>query len=788
MNIELTFLTAAIPLIKRFELVDGVLVKHSYPTVKHLTSSVVTIHNTKEMYEAIKKAALDKSGPCLFKGELIAPLVNESRKNMGKADVPTQYAVLDFDNAPFASAEEAMKALGLSDISYVWQFSSSAKLDKNKKTLNGHAFILLSEAVHPRLLRSWFMYANLRLEVLKNAITLSKGKQALHWPLDVVVSDNNRIIYIAEPAFKGIKNPLTPTERLSYVKKKLDSLPISRIPEHLIEALKQEEREHIKALRAQEGLPNLKSKAAMKGEWEVQSGVGAATTYQVIDDGGEFIRYNLNDGDSQAYWHPRTSFELLHSFKGEPSMLMKEILPQRYAELCREQNDVNATPNEDGDLLFAFREKVTGRYWKGTWNPERFDLDLHPVNARVDLEDFMQSHGRSVGNFVPEWHMLFDPRKNFIVDEDKHIINTFVPSPLMRGRENIHARKTTYPTIQRVLNSAVGVGAIQEHFLNWLACIVQHRCKTGTAWLLHGTQGTGKGVMANVVMRTIIGAPYVVQIRPDEVDTQFNSWMDRKLLVYCDEIEVDFFMNKSAAETRLKMSVTESFMPVRLMRTDVRHPENFVNLIFGSNKPQPVQIPLNDRRFNVGTFQTQNLELSRHDVEVVIPGECEAFAYYLATREADLNRASKVMQTEDRAAIQQLGITSVDEFAHDILVGNLDKLWEYMPDERAMNDHGLVNANASAYASIMKRFINEDVSKISRDELALLFGHAIGKIPEGANKFTTYLRHHGITMKRIWHGDRTQAGIETTWKISPETRKELLASVAVKPEKMRRVK
>jgi hypothetical protein len=105
-----------------------------------------------------------------------------------------------------------------------------------------------------------------------------------------------------------------------------------------------------------------------------------------------------------------------------------------------------------------------------------------------------------------------------------------------------------------------------------------------------------------------------------------------------------------------------------------------------------------------------------------------------------------------------------------------------MPDERMLDEHGLVNAQASAYAAIMRRFALEETSKISRDELLLMFSYAIGDIKQGPNKFTMFLRHRGIVVKKIWHNNATMQGIEITWVNKPEY------AVPVEPQKLRKVK
>ena len=786
MTQQITFLTAAVPLVKKFEQVDGVLVKHAYPLVKNFTSETVEISTLRGLYDVLLKQALSPKKPCLLKGELIAPLENESRAQMCTPDTPTKLVCLDFDKAPFTSPAEAMKAIGLDDLAYVWQYSASYKLDPKEKRLSGHAFVLLNKPVHPKAIRAWLMQLNLRTEVLKKAITLSNSKAALHWPLDIVVNDNNRLIYIAEPEFKGLKPPFPAKERMQYVAGKVDVLDIKRLPETAIEALKTEQRKLINELRANEGVPAIKAKTKMVGEWEVQTGVGEATTYQVLDC-GDYFRYNLNGGDSQAYWHHKSSFEYMHSFKGEPSMLMKEILPQRYAELHRSRADVHATPNEQGDLLLAFRDKVTAEYWKGTWNPSQHKLDIHRVKSELQLDHFLQGHGQGLGPFVPEWQLVFDPHSDVVVDEDEHRINQFVTPALMRGRED-EPRKLLYPTIQKVLDHAVGTGDVQEHFLNWLAVIVQHRRKTQTAWILHGVEGTGKGVLVNRVLKRIFER-YLTVKRASELKSEFNAWMETALLAFIDEIEADAF-ERPTMEGDLRNAITDPTWSVRRMRTDSYEVPSYTNFIFSSNKPQPVRIPMNDRRYNVATYQPERLTLTTREVEEVIPNEVEAFASYLRTRQADVDKAAQILHTEDRVAIQRLGLTSVDEFAQDVLSGNLEKLFEHMPDERLMNEHGLVDQNASAYAALVRRFLSETESKISRDQLRVLFAHAVGKVPEGSNKFTTYLRHHGIVTRKVWDGVASVYGISIPWKISAATRKELLAScqTPVRPMQLRRAK
>lgn len=778
----LTFLHGATPMVKQFcKQKDGSILQISYPMIVKVTSDVVEVNSMGEMYKALTK---HMDGQCMLKGELDRPLLNESRRQMCRPDTPTRIVVLDLDKAPFSSPEEFMKAVELDDVTYIWQWSSSAKLTKTK-TISGHIFIMLDKPVHPQHIKAWLMQLNMGKDVLKKAITLSASKAALHWPLDVIVNDNGRIIYISPPVFKDIADPIPANERVQFIKKKTDTLAASAIKSVAIEALKSDARDLINALRESEGIKKLTKQISMKGEHEVQTGVGEVSSYEVIDTGGDFIRYNLNGGNSQAYWHPRHQPELLHSFKGEPSLLIKEVMPARYKEMVVVAKQQNTAPNTAGEITIAFRDKVTSDYWKGIWNASTRTLEIYTINSKDALHDFLASRNEPPPPFVPEWELTFNPHDTTVYDPKKMVINQFVETPLMRA-----SKKTgTYPLIQKIIDHALGTGEIQEHFMNWLAVIMQHRRKTGTAWIFHGTEGTGKGLLFNRILKPIFER-YLVIKKASEMKSEFNGWMETAIIVCIDEIEADVFEKKSM-EGDLRNAITEPTFSIRRMRTDSYERKSYANFIFSSNKKQPVRLPTGDRRFNVGVYQPEKLQITSKQVETDLPKEIEAFASYLLNRVADIDLATKVLHTADRANIQALNITAVDEFAENILSGNLIKLWEYMPDERAMNDHGINDPVAAAYASMMKRFVYEQVSNISRDQLVYLFQHAIGELPSmrGANKFTSFLRHHGISTKKIWCDGVATMGIQVTWKISDTDKAEIEKSTTRKTsDKVRRVK
>ena len=1060
---DVTFLYAPQRLVKVISLLaNGEIRKSAYPHAKNFTSETVEVHSLLELYKQLSTRATDPRKPCLLKGRINRPLIGESRRNSTSTNDKTQFLVLDPDEAPFSSPEELMRALNLGDVSYIVQYSSSYKLTKSRK-LSAHIFIMLDRPVAAPALKSWLMQKNLEVPALKSALTLSNSQCALKWTLDITSCQNDRLIYIAEPDFHGMKSPVKPSERILYVKKERDRLDISRMSEKSLDVLKKDAREEMNRLRAAEGLTALTRKPRMQGEFSVQHGVSEIGAWEVVDDDGEFVRLNLNGGDSAAYWHYKDDFELLHNFKGEDSVKLKEILPEYYRELVdtkkekqrefkAKQAKANESISEEGDQLLCFRDKRTATYWNGTYNPGTNKLDLFPARNETQCKHFLMSYDQTPGDFIPTWERVFNPQSDLIVDFDKHTINMWSPSDFIRNaKKQKEPNLSKCPLVNRIIEWAVGKGPIKEHFLNWLAVIVQLRVKPRTAWVLHGTQGclaaeteivfrrgkrnggraltikeayekwngiykqgpgkgkawdlslqtyapsvkddltigyhevfkiveagvktlyrvvtsdgdlirithehpfmrpdgsftklcdlkvgdevlkrgdvlqhikspkgrnrqrvtihsiehhpfawrhiingknykrshrarlvveaemndltlnefvhilrtdpvkartlrylsddvvvhhldedcsndelsnlevidklnhdqhhakhtglgtvstrvakivsitkdrdemtydmvmkapyhnyvannfcvsnTGKGLIINSMIKPILGDQYVVTRMQNELKSDFSSFIEFALVAFIDEIEVDSLETGGMLESKLKFYITEPVVPIRRMRTDSYSVQSFTGWIFGSNKPQPVVIPRNDRRYNVGEFQKIPLTITREEVEVKLPQELQAFTDYLISREACLDRASKPLLTEDRETLMALSETSVERTANALLNGDLEVMWEAMPNEELIDalHHSSSHAMAAqAYISFVKR-ATEDAyhkrkTKIGRDELGVIFTHCVGNCPSSANKLTQYLRHQNIitTRMRLDTGLSTY-GIEVEWKAS----------------------
>lgn len=759
---DLYFLQAAVPLTKTIT----PTAKLPYPQMKNFTSHKEVVNSPVEFFKAVEAHA--SLGHCLLKGQLARPLTNEPRAGTTRTDDLTQWICLDFDRFETPDIDDQLQAMGLADIAYVLQYSSSHGLPDTEGTISAHVFMLLDSPVHAPALKAWLMGQNLTL--FRDELRLSRCKNQLSWPLDITTCQNDKLLYITPPVFKGMKDPLQ--HRIQIVTRPLLQLPADRIGERHIDALKNDARKALNELRIAEGLKARTAGTSWVGSTEVVNKPNVASVTGVKES-GEFVRLNLNGGDSWAYWHPKDNFDLIFDYKSDTAFKTKELLPGYYADLAAQRSAENATPTEDGDLILAFRDLKSAEYYNGLWNPGEQRLELYRAKNETQLDHWMRSHGRFVGDFIPVWDIQYDPRAEWVVDEDKHLINTFTPSTYMRmdtdGAKPVSLEKQC-PDILSVICHMLGERTrteLVDHFLNWFACIFQRQHKPLTAWVTHGIEGTGKGFFVNRIAMPLLGARNAISVTVGTIEDQFNGWLEGKLMVLIDEVDVDDFREKGRITAKLRNYITEPTMPLRRMRQQTIDVPNHVSFIFSSNRPQPVFIPPSDRRYNVGNYQAKKLPIPD---EGAVRDQLEAFALWMIQHKADHKQADAIIHTPERERIKALSITSIVETCRAVTEGDLGALWLARADETLMAESGVINQHtiiAQSYNLLMKKFIREARENphgtVTRDELLTILQYNVGSIPTSPNKFTSLLRHNGIETTRVRKNGQLTYGVAVEW-------------------------
>ncbi len=250
-------------------------------------------------------------------------------------------------------------------------------------------------------------------------------------------------------------------------------------------------------------------------------------------------------------------------------------------------------------------------------------------------------------------------------DNGHNYINLAVLTKMMQTPLRI---KYIPVTISKLLyNVFNGDEIMQDHFLNWLAYIVQNRERTGTAWVFAGKQGTGKGILVETIIKGIFGSHGSYNITDANLESQFNAYLDSKLIVAINEASVDNRQSRALTNNRLKTWITDEI--IHINRKNIKEIEtlNYCNFIFMSNEVTPVHIESTDRRFNIvetGAALTTLDWFNGNDTVDVMREEIEDFAGFLLNYSVDKKKAKAVIETERKKAIVKNSMTPLEEIAN----------------------------------------------------------------------------------------------------------------------------
>lgn len=777
---KLYSLAAEVPIVKSYSLdQDGQLVKKPYPFVYEVTSTEHEVNTAQDFFEVTQRVAL--AGGCLLKGRPLGKLDKQSRAGATDPEELTSWICLDLDGITgFSNPDDFLKEIDCDDTDYVLQWSASHQVESNTG-LRCHIFMLLDRPVHPATLKLWLTTLNLSSPVLSSQCSLTKTFSALRWPLDITTCQNDKLIYVAAPHFgPGVINPLGSTSRISLQLRGKRLLHFRANLESPL-AVRTRVMDKVGDLRVGANLPRRK-KTSFKffsGVEYLENPDPCQITGKRVERG--FVYLNLNGGDSWGYYHPENNPTFIYNFKGEPTYRTQDLLPTYWETECKRVKDFK--PNSAGDVYLVFREMSTATYYNGICNETTGTLTLSRASGKEQLKDFMKSRGQPFYEVIPDWLIVFDPSSQKILDSAKKLVNIYRPS---RYESQLVTPTAAPPFLcHHVISSALG-GDPQtvEHFYNWLATIVQTKARTMTAWVLQGVSGTGKGLVFHGIIKPLLGDTNVTMRRMDEIESEFTSYMENRLIVFVDEAETGRSLFHSKITAKLKNLITEPTVSVRKMYQEAASVKNHTNMIFASNKPDPVELDAFDRRFNVGFFQRQRLmstidptvPFTHAEATSLLEAELPAMMNYLKTRKADADLAARPIENQARRDLIETTTTALDSVVQALARGDIRFFFDELADKRPI---GFKEGNAySEYLGIVERIITELPPTLSRDELLAIVAHTVGQAP-AASKFAALLKRHGMMMKPVWHDGRTKRGIEVTWSYDPEWLEQAKKELAV---------
>lgn len=666
---KITFLAADQPLTKKFKIrPDGSYEKDSYPFVKNFTSHEETPENINDFADSLKKHSKAKS--CLLKGNILKPLKNESRSGSTDPLADTAWVVFDVDGMDnIVNAEQFINLVlpkEFHNASYVIQHSASAGIATDG--FRAHLFFLLSRPYSVAQIKSWLQYRNLTEGSLVSQLGLSKNAITLRYPLDITVNQNDKLIYIAAPTCIGFSDPFD-GERIEVVDRAHGTVqfdfpgPSSAQLSHLVA-------DHVNILRAALGLRKKKfNMLRSKGGTEYLDSKSLDVTCQVTGvkaNSAGLVQLNIDGGDSWGYFYDPKKPHFLRNFKGEPTVVLKDFLPDYYQQaiVVAKQQQQAASNNP-----FVFRDHITDSFFVGTMNPAGEVLNVDLIKKQ-NVDDYFVEFGTGPPDPIPTWERTFDPTSLTQYDTARKRFNAWHQTVYIRDAVPIG---TVPATIDKIIKHITVDTETYDRFLNWLAFIFQTRTKSGTAWILHGCPGTGKGVFFNSVLAPIFGREYCVTKLMGDLKSNFNAYMETAVFINVDETR-SIAVGQDAVRVMgaVKNWITEPVMSIEAKQQNQRMSKSFINFIFTTNDLDSLPIEAGDRRFNVAPRQETPIKLSSQEITEFIPLELQAFAGFLLQYKVDEAKVRIPLVNLAKEALRQATQTSVDQFCAAIKEGDLE--------------------------------------------------------------------------------------------------------------------
>ncbi len=802
---KLTFLEASngVKLSKEFT-TQG---KQSYPmSVKNFTSHIYDIKpdavGWDQQHLLMVKHA--QSGHCMLRGELDRPLKNEPRKGHTDRYRKTQTLTLDIDGLELSGytvpktisstdiedmAERIVKLLPMEFAHATYIATASASLGQKGNRICIHLDFMLASTINPMRLKDWITWLNLNIEALASKISLNASGLSLSYPIDRTVAQNDKLVYCAPPTFTGLTDPVT--DRIILVKKLYPSVDIDKLLSVVnVEANSQAILAKVSSLRKEQGLRTRSARTRF-----VASDDGTRTEVLENPDRArltkayhneEFCYFNLNDGDSNAYWCPIANPRIVYTFKDEPPFEMQRVDPDFYEwYLVEFKDEIRGASNVKP---FVFRDFWSDIHYNALFDEATGNIPKIASANKQNLGDFMEEHGLALPEPIPSWDYVFEPQTNKQIDFNRQWLNKYIPTEYSRNVTKIEGLEIGYgdattlkdhcPTIYTIIWHLVGDSSIEfEHFINWLSFVFNKKDKTGTAWVFSGIEGTGKGLLYHKILAPIIGHSYSVMRKLVDFEDQFNAWQEMNLMTVVDEARISDSASTSKTMNFLKNFITEPYGKIRKMRVDsTQDSKLYNNIIFFTNNNDAMLLSASDRRFNVGMHQNNTLLAAYPQVNKAIdddlPNELQAFANYLHTFETDERRARTPLDNEAKAAMRVASMTWVDEFCACINTGNLDFLAGFLDmDPASMME---ITTFEAAQRFIKSWVADAGVRKSypSVAELRTVFT-CINDKTISAVKFGKLLARHGLkTKQRKLHG----RGLEVSWALTEYNRDDLIAT------------
>lgn len=754
---KLTYLSAAdeYPLTKSYtKEPDGTMSSRPYPRTFRFTSHVELVNSIEDFLETLRSHSA--AGHCLLKGNLTRAILGESRAGLS-AQEHTGYICLDFDGLDLKgrSLDQVLHDLGLGDVDYILQYSSSQGL---KDGFYAHVFMMLDRPQSPEHLKRWLKNSNMTVPFLADQLALTPTNMAIHWTLDITTCQNDKLLYVAPPVLTNIEDPF-PDGRIILNKRERKFAYIPDITRDVDNAA----RDLLKNLRAKAGCEVKEYKYkfdADTGHEVLQNPDAMSITGMRTARGWTYL--NINGSTSWGYFHRTDNPKVIGNFRGEPYYLTKDINPAYYKEALDRartaKNEAHRPSDHAQPAKWVINDRSDGRYYKVSYTPE-VGVELSPAPSIKHLEDYCKLNNIPFPDAIPDWDVVFDPTQPAPFNSDERWINTYRPTEYRVRSMNkfagpLKAAALADPNVGKIphvyellIKHVCGGDQIAaDRFTNWLAYIWQTGRKAKTAWVLHGTYGTGKGRLLKV-LQALLG-DHCIMTTAEQVNEAFNGNIKTAMILWIDEVTTDSWDNEKVTP-KLRQWIDGDEVPIREMRKDWNaKSKNFMSIIVAANEHNPVEIRLHDRRWNVAPRQEIKLKhctwatagVLDDDVgELYQEDNLQAFADALYLYPTDIGAVRDPLENEAKNDVMRVTQSLPQDIVDALQKGHTSFFLEFVSNPTAAAAASSIDT--MEYRMLVERMMQGGRQPFKTSEIATLFKHLAGwnqpnaKFVKAASKF-----------------------------------------------------
>ena len=351
---------------------------------------------------------------------------------------------------------------------------------------------------------------------------------------------------------------------------------------------------------------------------------------------------------------------------------------------------------------------------KKTYSLHNFQ-DFKKITEFIEYENIKLDGSKEKKNFLNEWvkdkerrsynHLEFCP----VIKEDSESYNTFRGFDCDLPYDYIHKEHA----VQSFRNH---IGHLTDHdeksliyLESYFADIIQNPDKPpGTAILLKSPQGHGKDLLMDIISK-MLNISYVCRTEDiKDVLGNFNTAIKDKVICVINELE-----GKDGWEYRDKLKGVITTEYLNINEKGIKHykQKNALRFFVMSNRPNPIEIAQDDRRFMVfkSHFKKPSTKYFNNLVNILNDKDSIYSIFnYLKNLKININLRHDRPMTSAYSNMKEGNIDPVYNFVNDIIVNNNVKNYFDKDEYNIHKKTGDVLIKSTEFFQSYKSYLNQN--------------------------------------------------------------------------------